>query len=75
MFATEQIGIALATIVRPAALEEDLAMNLHLSIGPLIALLAGILILAVPRLLNFIVAIYLILVGLIGLFGTGNIHL
>jgi hypothetical protein len=75
LFATEQIGIALATIVRPAALEEDLAMNLHLSIGPLIALLAGILILAVPRLLNFIVAIYLILVGLIGLFGTGNIHL
>jgi hypothetical protein len=58
-----------------AALKEDFAMNLHLSIGPLIALLAGILILAVPRLLNFIVAIYLILVGLIGLFGTGNIHL
>jgi hypothetical protein len=50
-------------------------MNLHLSIGPLIALLAGILILAVPRLLNFIVAIYLILIGLIGLFGSGNIHL
>ncbi|MGB7038005.1 MAG: DUF3096 domain-containing protein [Xanthobacteraceae bacterium] len=36
-------------------------------ISPLIALVAGILILLVPRLLNFIVAIYLIIVGLIGL--------
>jgi hypothetical protein len=35
--------------------------------GPLVALIAGILILIVPRLLNYIVAIYLILVGLIGL--------
>lgn len=50
-------------------------MNLHLSIGPLVSLIAGILILVVPRLLNFIVAIYLILIGLIGLFGSGNIHL
>lgn len=39
-------------------------------ISPLIALLAGILILLVPRVLNYIVAIYLILVGLIGLFGV-----
>ena len=38
-------------------------------ISPLIAVLAGILILIIPRLLNYIVAIYLILVGLIGLFG------
>jgi len=44
-------------------------MNLHLTIGPLIALVAGILILVMPRLLNFIVAIYLIVIGLIGLFG------
>ena len=36
-------------------------------IQPLVALLAGILILLVPRLLNYIVAIYLILVGIIGL--------
>ncbi len=34
---------------------------------PVVALLAGILILIVPRLLNYIVAIYLILVGIIGL--------
>ncbi len=44
-------------------------MNLIVSIGPVIALIAGILILIIPRLLNYIVAIYLILVGLIGLFG------
>ena len=37
-------------------------MNIHLSLAPLIALLAGILILMVPRLLNYIVAIYLILI-------------
>ena len=49
-------------------------MNLHLSIGPLISLIAGILILMVPRLLNYIVAIYLIVIGLLGLFGTGTLH-
>jgi hypothetical protein len=36
-------------------------------ITPLIALIAGVLILLVPRLLNYIVAIYLIIVGLTGL--------
>jgi hypothetical protein len=46
-------------------------MNLHLTLGPLVSLIAGILILLMPRLLNFIVAIYLIVIGLIGLFGTG----
>ena len=38
-------------------------------ITPLVALIAGILILLMPRLLNFIVAIYLIVVGLVGLNG------
>lgn len=37
-------------------------------LAPLVALVAGILILIVPRLLNFIVAIYLIFVGVTGLF-------
>lgn len=44
-------------------------MNMHLSIGPLVALIAGILILVMPRMLNYIVAFYLIIVGVIGLFG------
>jgi hypothetical protein len=43
-------------------------MSIHVALQPLIALIAGILILIVPRLLNYIVAIYLILIGLIGLF-------
>jgi hypothetical protein len=50
-------------------------MNLHLTIGPLVSLVAGILILVVPRLLSYIVAIYLIIIGLLGLFGSGNLHL
>jgi Protein of unknown function (DUF3096) len=49
-------------------------MNIHLGLTPLVSLLAGILILAMPRLLNFIVALYLIVIGLIGLFGAGNFH-
>jgi len=44
-------------------------MNITLSLAPLISLLAGILVLIVPRMLNYIVAIYLIVVGILGLFG------
>jgi hypothetical protein len=40
-----------------------------LSLTPLVSLLAGVLILIVPRLLNFIVAAYLIVVGVLGLVG------
>lgn len=50
-------------------------MNLNLTIGPLMSLVAGILILVMPRLLNYIVALYLIVMGLLGLFGTGSFHL
>lgn len=50
-------------------------MNLSISIGPLVSLIAGILILIMPRLLNYIVAIYLIVIGLIGLFGVGTLKL
>lgn len=50
-------------------------MNISLGIGPLVSLLAGILILVMPRMLNYIVAVYLILIGLIGLFGAGGMHL
>jgi hypothetical protein len=50
-------------------------MNMTLSLAPLVSLIAGILILLVPRLLNYIVAIYLIVIGLLGLFGTGSMHL
>ena len=46
-----------------------------LALTPLISLVAGILILIMPRLLNDIVAIYLIVIGLVGIFGTGNFNL
>jgi Protein of unknown function (DUF3096) len=40
-----------------------------ITLGPVISLIAGILILIMPRLLNYIVALYLILFGILGLFG------
>jgi hypothetical protein len=43
-------------------------MSVHV-LSPLIALIAGILILVMPRLLNFVVAIYLIVIGLLGVLG------
>lgn len=49
-------------------------MNITLSLAPLISLIAGILIMVVPRLLNYIVAIYLIIIGLLGLFGDIRLH-
>ena len=49
-------------------------MTIHLGLTPLISLIAGVLILVFPRLLNFIVGLYLIIVGLIGIFGAGNYH-
>jgi hypothetical protein len=49
-------------------------MTLTLSVGPLIALIAGILILVMPRLLNYIVALYLILIGVLGMFTHHGQH-
>ena len=43
-------------------------------IQPLIALLAGILILIMPRLLNYVVALYLIVIGILGLMPMLSIH-
>jgi hypothetical protein len=50
------------------------SMNITLGLGPLVSLIAGILILIVPRLLSYIVAFYLIVIGVIGLLGAGNFH-
>ena len=60
--------------IRPRPVRRELrlvefVMTIHLGhLAPIVALLCGILILIMPRLLNFIVAIYLIFIGLIGLF-------
>lgn len=45
-------------------------MVIHVVMQPLLALLAGILILLMPRLLNYVVAAYLILIGIAGLLPT-----
>ncbi len=42
-------------------------MTLHIHMVPVVSIIAGVLILVMPRLLNYIVAIYLILVGVLGL--------
>jgi hypothetical protein len=53
---------------RSEASQEALPMTINIVLlQPLVALLAGILILLIPRLLNYIVAIYLIVIGLAGL--------
>lgn len=42
-------------------------MQMYIALQPLVAIIAGILILMIPRLLNYIVAIYLIVTGILGL--------
>jgi hypothetical protein len=42
-------------------------MPMYIALQPLVALIAGILILMIPRLLNYIVALYLIVIGILGL--------
>lgn len=44
-------------------------MSITVQLAPLVALIAGIAILIVPRLLNYIVAAYLIIIGTLGLLG------
>lgn len=48
-------------------LKRDIVMNLHLTLEPLVSLIAGVLILVMPKLLNYIVAAYLIILGILGL--------
>ncbi len=44
-------------------------MNINLQLQPIVALIAGILVLIAPRLLTWIIGIYLIVVGVLGLLG------
>ena len=46
-------------------------MNIHLQIVPIVSIIAGIVILVMPKILNYVVAAYLIIVGVVGL---GIIH-
>jgi hypothetical protein len=72
-FAGAQTGIDLR---RSIALQQGAknSMNISLSLAPLVSLVAGIVILIAPRLLNYIVAVYLIIVGLLGIFGDIRLH-
>jgi hypothetical protein len=64
VFVTIAAGLALPVYAAPAG---GTSFTVHVtSLSPLVALIAGILILLVPRLLNYIVAVYLIVIGLIG---------
>jgi len=53
----------------------DCNLNIHVGLAPIISLFTGVLILAMPKLLNYIVAVYLIVIGLIGLFGSGAMRI
>jgi hypothetical protein len=54
---------------------QETAMHLNLSLTPIVSLIAGILILIMPKLLNYIIALYLIFIGLMGLLATsGSLH-
>jgi len=47
---------------------------MNLALTPLVSLLAGVLILVMPRLLSTIVAVYLIVVGVLGIFGDFHLR-
>ncbi len=59
----------LASTFAVAQTRDGVAVRSYGYVSPVVALIAGILILLVPRLLNYIVAIYLIVIGLVGIFG------
>jgi hypothetical protein len=56
------------SLVMTLAQQPQTTVQFTLSLPAILALVAGILILVMPRLLSYIVAIYLIVIGLIGLF-------
>lgn len=48
-------------------------MHGTLALEPIVALIAGIVILLIPRILNYVVALYLIIIGVIGLLGVHHL--
>jgi hypothetical protein len=73
---TEKAIASLHARHMPPLSRKGSAMNIHIShtiLAPVVSLIAGVLILVMPRLLNYIVALYLIIIGLIGLFGSGTL--
>jgi uncharacterized membrane protein YdbT with pleckstrin-like domain len=52
-------------------INKEYHVTLHIQVAPLISLIAGIGILVFPKLLNYIVAVYLIVLGILGMLGHG----
>lgn len=73
IFITQGQSAMFDSPVTPVTNTRKIVMSITLNLIPIVSLIAGILILVVPRLLSTIVAIYLIMVGLVGLFGSGQI--
>jgi len=44
-------------------------MHINMALEPIVALIAGIVILILPRILNYVIALYLIIIGVVGVFG------
>ena len=68
MFAVVVAGLALPGFAAPSGAGGTVSVRVTM-LSPMVALIAGILILLVPRLLNYIVAVYLIIIGLLGITG------
>ena len=68
MVAVLTAGLALPGYAAPSGTGGTFSIRVA-TLSPMVALIAGILILLVPRLLNYIVAIYLIIIGLLGMMG------
>jgi hypothetical protein len=73
--ATDRPATSRRELSRSLSTNGEYAMTLTFSAGPLVALIAGILILIVPRLLNYIIALYLIIIGVLGLLGSHSAKL
>jgi hypothetical protein len=58
-----------------SSLKKAATMHITLPFAPLLALIAGLLMLIVPRLLHYIVGLYMLIIGVLGLFGASNVHL
>jgi hypothetical protein len=57
------------SLVQPVGVDN---VQIHLQLVPVLSLITGILILVMPKLLNYAIGIYLILIGLVGITGMGR---
>lgn len=57
------------SLVQPVGVDK---VQIHLQLVPVLSLITGILILVMPKLLNYAIGIYLILIGLVGITGMGR---